>query len=156
MNVFDIPCPTCGAQAGALCLSADILEGVKEIKGGHKARRKAAFQLVLHRPKNYSSPESFDFSPYGSPVQTIDKTSAAWHLIKRVGVVMSSQDPQLNSALVDIAQRTLALDELRAQGAREDVLEVDKAALRERVTALGESGRLVLSLDQLLILVGAK
>ena len=42
MSVFDVPCPACGAQAGALCLSADILEGVKEIKGGHKARREAA------------------------------------------------------------------------------------------------------------------
>lgn len=154
VDALCVKCPTCGAGVAKLCEKPNV--------GGfcpvHKTRIKAAFQAKLRdaKPQGYAMPNTIRFQPYGSAIQSIDKTSAAWHLIARANSVLSTLDPQVVSASTDIIQRALALDELRAQGANEEILSADKEALRECVTALGESGRFVLSLDQLLILLGAK
>lgn len=142
MNAFDVPCPTCGAQAGALCLSADILEGVKEIKGGHKKRRQAALQqavtLLSQHRRSPEFPDRLDFRAYGGVVEPIDKTSPMWHMLKRVQPLMKTWPSSFTGQLVELITRMQALDELRAQGAQEDVLQADKDALRTLTLAFLE------------------
>ena len=120
---------------------------------GPEAQAQAQAQLRNPRPSKF--PDEINFSAYGGVVETVDKTHAVWHMLKRTSSVMPALKPGLASTLSDILKRVQALDELRAQGASEEVLNADKATLRALIEELSYSGQFVLSLDQVLIIAGA-
>lgn len=146
LDYLSVECPECGSKPGVVCFSTDVVAGFGRVEEGHKERHDAAAWAYLHsaNPPQILSldqppiPARFDFRAYGGVAEVVDKTFPVWHMLKRVQPMMKTWPRTFTSQLVKLITKMQALDELRAQGAQEEVLRADKDALRALTLAFLE------------------